>query len=100
KEEKKEPVQYEGNFVVSFFSRGSGIDSKTFNAFKAFIEAFNRKNNTIIKHAVKPWGKEGEKDFCFEPENNAHFNSFVTEAKAFVEESKTVRVKEHADCRE
>ena len=54
-----------------------------FNGFKAFIDSFNKKNNTTIKYTVKPWGKEGEKDFFFAPDNNPHFESFTSEAKTF-----------------
>ncbi len=98
--DKKETTKYEGNFVVSFFSKGGGIDSKMFNRFKTFIESFNQKNNTTIKYKVIAWGKEGEKDFCFESDNNSYFNSFITDAKNFLAESKLVRIKEHSACRE
>jgi len=96
---KKKSIKYERNFVVSFFSRGSGIDSKIFNNFKVFVETFNQKNNTTIKYKLQPWGKEGEKDFCFEPDSNPNFDLFITEAKEFLSESKLVRVKEHSECR-
>jgi hypothetical protein len=52
-------------FIVSFISKGAGIDSKSNDAIASYITTFNNQNDATVKYDKINWGKEGEMDYCF-----------------------------------
>ena len=82
--------------IVSFISRGSGINSEKRAAFLAYVEA----------HAKKPaservsWGREGEVDYCFTLAGLSKKEQveFVKEIKNIVAGSDQVIVSENSEC--
>ena len=62
--------------VVSFVSRGEGIDLQTKTTFEQWLAT--KKN---VTWNVQPWGREGELNYCF-PLNNMK----ASEQDAFVKE--------------
>lgn len=53
-------VEVNMRLVVSFISRGFGIDHKVKTDFEQWLAT---KPN--VKYEVHPWGKEGELNYCF-----------------------------------
>ena len=58
-----EPTKY--RVIVSFFSRGDGTGSQTFDKIQSYLTTFDNKENVKITYDKVPWGKEGEYDMCF-----------------------------------
>ncbi len=83
-------------FVVSFYSTGGGIDSKTKDEFVNFINSYPTK----IAYEPKSWGREGEVDFCLGlTELNAQEQvSFISKANTILSKSKLVHKKENGAC--
>jgi hypothetical protein len=62
--------------VISFISQGEGIDRKMKGEFETWLAT---KQN--VKYEVRPWGREGELNYCF-----AMANMSVQDQEAFVKE--------------
>lgn len=90
---------YEGNFVLSFYSIGSGKNGRAYTKFNSFIREFNSKNNPKIQYDIIDWGKEGEKDVCFHPNGNANFNEFIKQIRELLTNEPLIEIKEHGECR-
>ena len=87
------------HLVVSFFSRGQGVDSETHKSFKEFITPYDSTGQiTADKYH---WGREGETDYCirFVSLDAAKQQEFTTQAKAILARSTLVHVEENADCK-
>src|SRR6185295_6244385 len=52
------------NLVVSFYSKGGGINREVAGKLEDFIIRYSQKTNTKIPYKKVGWGKEGEVDFC------------------------------------
>jgi len=63
----KEVIQQDIVFdmIISFISKGEGIDYKLRDSIKEVVKSFNEKNNTSIKPVKVGWGREGEVDYNF-----------------------------------
>ena len=90
---------YKGNFVLSFYSIGSGKNGRAYTKFNSFIREFNSKNSPKIQYDIIDWGKEGEKDVCFHPNGNANFGEFIKQIKVLLKNEPLVDIKEHEECR-
>lgn len=54
---------------VSFISIGSGTDGKTRTLMLDYLETFQIEKNIRLQVDTRPWGREGEVDYCI------HMNS-------------------------
>lgn len=50
---------------ASFISMASGPDNKSIEKLKAEINAFQKAEKVELIYEIKPWGREGERDYCF-----------------------------------
>lgn len=84
-------------FIVSFISKGGGIDSKTIEKFTKFVKEFEQKKGLVLSNDIINWGKEGESDYCFKlSELNANDQiTFINESKALLKESDLVITEEN-----
>ena len=57
------------DMVISFISKGAGIDNQLKEKVDNFIITFNKENNTNIAPIKKGWGREGEIDYNFTLKN-------------------------------
>ncbi len=76
-------------FIVSFISKGEGIDSKAINSLRSYVGDFEKRNNLTLKIEIISRGREGEKDFCFRlveltPDRQ---KKFISEVKTLLKES-------------
>lgn len=55
--------------IISFTSRGSGIDNDIKNKVDKILADFNANNDDKIKPEISPWGREGEVDYHFITKN-------------------------------
>ena len=92
-------VVYDGSFVVSFFSRGSGTNYTAVSKFDQFIKDFNAKNPPAIAYTVVAWGREGEKDYCFQPTGKANFSAFITQTNELLKDQPLIHITEHQACK-
>jgi hypothetical protein len=53
------------DMIISFISKGEGLDYKLVEKIDATINDFNKKNKTKITPEIVSWGREGEKDYNF-----------------------------------
>lgn len=88
------------NLVVSFYSKGSGIDYELANQFDDMLN--KKMNQDQLVFSKKGWGREGETDFCINV--NSSFSKkekaeLITEIKLYVSKSTLVHLKEDAECR-
>lgn len=86
--------------IVSFISKGGGIDGKSLKDFEQLVKDFNTANKSNISYTIKPWGREGEKDYCFEPGQGRNLEKLVSEIKKSLQGKELIRLKENAICRQ
>lgn len=86
--------------VVSFISMGSGIDFKAVPDFEQTLKEFNASHKDGVKHTMKTWGREGERDYCFQAEIPKNLEDFTTLLKEKYKENKRILIKENATCRQ
>jgi len=73
----EQPVKY--RLIITFISKGAGIDLVSEEKIKNFIE----KHPKMPAHVIKTWGREGERDYLLQ------LTEFTAdEQKVFVEEVK------------
>lgn len=53
------------DYLVSFISKGSGIDYKLRERYDSFIKEFEKQHHVHIVYENYRWGREGEIDYCF-----------------------------------
>ena len=86
----------EYRLIVSFLSKGGGIDMKIHEEFLSFID----------KHSKKPryesyrWGREGEIDYCFQlgEMKVKEQSEFIENVKTMIGKSDEVQVLENSPC--
>ncbi len=88
------------DLIISFYSKGEGIDQKSKDKFDEFLANFENKNNLQnYKYAVS-WGREGEIDYCLNLTRLSAENKekFIKEAKNLRQDSDLVHLSENAPC--
>lgn len=80
------------DMIVSFISKGEGIDNAVRDKVDQAIEKFNTKNKTSIQPEKVGWGREGEVDYLFKAKNlsTAQQKDFSAKIKAAVGNSDIV----------
>jgi len=83
-------------FVVSFYSRGEGIDFNSKEEFVHFLNAYPKK---IAYEPIK-WGREGEVEFCLALNEltSAEQVNFIKKTNEILSKSKLVHVNENSPC--
>ncbi len=82
--------------IVSFISKGAGLDRSKQEAFLAYVEAHPKKPayKTVL------WGREGETDYCFslsELQTKAEMNSFFENVKKIAASSDMMQLSENVE---
>jgi hypothetical protein len=87
--------------LVSFYSIGAGIDTKTAQAFDNFISAYKTSSSKLITYERIPWGREGELDYCisFVELGKSEVDQFIDEAKTRIKDCKMVHFKLNGECK-
>lgn len=98
-EKKQEEKIILSQLVVSFVSRGFGIDTKGLDDFFYFMEQFNTKHNIQLMHDYKTWGREGERDYCFVGNSQLLIEQFYAQLKKHFEGNKLVFINLNAPCK-
>src|SRR5262245_44946950 len=52
------------NMVISFYSKGEGVNAKAVEAIENFLVEYASKIKRTIPYTKTRWGREGEVDFC------------------------------------
>ena len=87
--------------VVSFISKASGIDRASVTILENEIKDFNTKNKTAtLQFELRPWGREGERDYCIMAKNQDYLNKFASIIKSKFEGNTRIFVKENGVCKE
>ncbi len=87
--------------VVTFASKGSGIDFKTKEALDRYQEQFQDKYKLVINKDSYNWGREGEVDFCFRLENlkPALQQEFIYGVQELLKNNTLIFMEENTVCR-
>jgi len=90
------------NLMVSFYSRGAGINRKAVIELEDFLIEYSRSTNTQIPYKKIAWGKEGEVDFCIPLSNmiKGQREKFLRLVKDILRLADTVHLYENRPCRE
>lgn len=82
--------------VVSFYSKGEGIDSKSKEAFIKLLDSNTKK----MAYIPTQWGREGEVDFCLELKelSAAEQEDFIKKTKELLNKTTLVHINEYAKC--
>jgi hypothetical protein len=82
--------------VVSFLSKGSGIDNQVHESFLKFVTEHPEKP----KHEVYRWGREGEVDYCLQLSEfkSKSQKEFVENVKKIIGGSDMVQISENSPC--
>ena len=82
---------------VSFISIGAGTDKKARQDYDQYLTQYEQKNKIKLSYKITPWGREGEKDYCFKLNelNKKQQEVFIAETKEVLKNSTLVRYKEN-----
>ncbi len=94
------PDGYVGNYVVSFYSIGSGINSEKYLELEQLVLNFNKEHDPPVDFKIITWGREGEKDFCFTPGTNPYFPELSQQIDTLLNHAINVRITPNTTCRE
>jgi hypothetical protein len=89
------PITY--RLIVSFFSKGGGIDGEAVTPFLAYVSSHEKKPS----YKEIRWGREGETDYCFNLSELAakkDLVGFIEEIKKITAKSDRVSITENAEC--
>ena len=88
-------------FIVSFYSIGSGVEQKQIDKLWNFITEYGTKIGKEFSYHVMPWGREGEKDFCFSLEELTirQQKDFISGVKSALQTAQWVHYSENVPCR-
>lgn len=88
------------DLVITFSSRGEGINGKAVKTLDSFISEFESENNKSIKYDLNNWGREGEKDYCIDLENlsSEKRDLFASQVKRLLEDENLVTISENTLC--
>jgi hypothetical protein len=89
------PITY--RLIVSFISKGAGIDGETVTALLAYVSAHPKKP----AYKEVRWGREGETDYCFtlsELSAKKDVVEFLEEVKKITAKSDRVSINENAEA--
>lgn len=78
---------------VSFISIGQGVNYHAAKKFREILEEFQQKNKIQLKYEIKPWGKEGEFNYCFYEQSK--LDEFIDYAKKVMENYEHVEFHEN-----
>ena|ERR1044072_9059577 len=91
------PQTGEGNvrFMVSFISKGEGIDKKSKSDFDRWLAG--RKD---ITYNLSPWGREGEVSYCFPLSNlsTQEQEAFVRDVRNYLTNRDLIYFSENVAC--
>jgi len=85
--------------VVSFISLSSGIDMKSAKALENDIIEFKKKNECDLRYELKPWGREGERDYCIFSPDMSCLDNFAKLVKSKYGDNSKIFIKEKSECR-
>ncbi len=91
--------QQSSALVVSFISMSSGIDVKSAKELETMVVAFNKEHQCDLTYDKKPWGREGERDYCIIASNNSCVDDFATLLKTKFAGNRLIFVKENTPCK-
>ena len=88
-------------YIISFISKGSGVDQKAKENLNTYIKNYNSKNNTNVSYDAIKWGREGEVDYCFQLSelNKDQQSNFIFETKELLKISDLIRFSENEKCK-
>jgi hypothetical protein len=95
-------IQALNNLVVSFYSKGSGINREGVGKLEKFITDYSKRTNTQISYKKVGWGKEGEADYCISLSvmNNEQRSKFIASVNDILRSVETVHLFENRPCRD
>jgi hypothetical protein len=82
--------------VVSFISKGSGVDGQAFTDMKNIMGKFK---DCEVSCSVVPWGREGEKDFCMQATDEKCFKHLEKKVIEKFKNNELVQIKKGDVCR-
>jgi hypothetical protein len=88
------------NVVISFISKGEGIDHKGLDAFELFVKKYKPLKNCKIDFSEKSWGREGERDYCITATSESCIDDFLKLADKFLKASDRVNIQKNVVCRD
>ena len=100
KETQSDETKTTYNLLVSFISRGEGINGQAKTKLDDFIIDFEAKHSLTIQYEKINWGKEGERDYCFDLSNlsQSKQKTFITGSKTLLSTADQVLIYENKEC--
>ncbi|MEZ4722689.1 MAG: hypothetical protein R2813_12510 [Flavobacteriales bacterium] len=95
---KMEAKSGNSDLILSFYSPGNGVDRAKLDEVTSYLKS----DHPDVAYTSVSWGKEGEKDLCFDLStlSAADKQALTSKLKEMVSTSSRVRVKENEPCRE
>lgn len=90
------------NIVISFYSKGEGVNANAIEAIEKFIDEYSSKIGKAIPYSKIKWGREGEVDFCISLAalQGEQKNIFVQETRRKARQFELINFFENHPCRE
>lgn len=86
--------------IVSFYSKGSGIDSKSKDLYLNYLDSIAKQDGLKLNYTAISWGKEGEVNFCFmlNEYNSEKQIDFINDSKLILKEGRNIHFYENQPC--
>ena len=90
------------NIVISFYSKGEGVNVKAVETIEDFLKKYSTKINQPIPYNKISWGREGEVDFCISLAGlkGEDRRIFVDKTREIVRKFELINFFENHPCRE
>lgn len=90
------------NVVISFYSKGEGVNTKAVETIENFLKVYSAKVNNAISYNKITWGREGEIDFCISLAElkGEDRRIFVDKIRELVRQFELINFFENHPCRE
>lgn len=93
--------EHVSTLLISFISKGSGINYTAKNVFDEYIASFEKKHNVKIQYEEHGWGREGEVDYCINLSNlkDKEKNIFLSGTYERLSNQDNVIIEKNGECR-
>jgi hypothetical protein len=84
--------------VVKFISVGTGIDAKGLAELEEMIKQFKSEQGYELKYSIQPWGREGERNYCFSGNKTEMINLFFAQLQETFQGNRRIFLKQNEKC--
>lgn len=85
--------------IVSFISKGEGIDNESLAIFEKLVVKYQNNRSCTYSFELKTWGREGERDYCVSALSNDCLADFTYEIQQQFSKKDRVLIEKNKTCK-